>query len=106
MKQITEKQITEKQIKELLKRVVETNYNHAFDFRNRLSLDGNGETYVEDFFLMDAILDLFELLESYSRGIDIETEYAFYNLAEFYGWNHDTHEFEFVIRIKQEEERK
>lgn len=88
------KQITEKQIKELLKRVVKTNYNHLVDFRNRVSLDGDDTIYDQDHLLLDVVLDLFELLENYSHGLDTETEYAFYELAEFYGWNHDTHEFD------------
>jgi len=47
---------------ELEKKIAKVEYQEVFELRNRLSVDGSGETYEEDHLLLDRVLDLLELI--------------------------------------------
>ena len=47
---------------ELKKKIAKREYQEVLELRNRLSIDGSGETYEEDHLLLDRVLDLLELI--------------------------------------------
>ena len=86
--------ITQKQIKELIKRVLKGNYNEVLELRNRLTPDGEGVIFQEDYFKLDIVLDLYDLLGLLLNGDDEESiKDKFLEIAEFYYWDFELNDF-------------
>lgn len=88
------KKITQKQIKELIKRVLKGNYNEVLELRNRLTPDGENVIYQEDYFKLDIVLNLYDLLDLLLNGGDDESiKDKFLEIAEFYYWDFESNDF-------------
>ena len=88
------KKITQKQIKELIKRILKGNYNEVLELRNRLTPDGKDVIFQEDYFTLDIVLDLYDLLDLLLNGGDEKSiKDKFLEIAEFYHWDFELNKF-------------